>query len=233
MEPRLIIREASLHELEDIRRFYQDNHDPHVMFRADPDVKSAIDDGVFFLAIDVCKPDDKRIVGASAVYSVVVKDAAGNEIILKESGGSLVSPEYRGYGLHKIFHSARALHKFVFDRGGFDHYFGAILCPNPASEKNILKAGFTPWDNPPAGLVAAREPYEVDGMKVRYFELKPAALSDHAKNLLESAEIGSVTHAKTALIAKLDLPIQLLRHYRLLVEKLANGDPHVILEIDC
>lgn len=230
MSARLLIREAHLYELEDIRQFYKENHDPHVMLRTDADVKNAIDEGVFFLALDVDQTDGSRIVGASAVYTVEVPDDQGKPVVLKESGGSLVASTYRGYGLHKLFHSARALHKYLLDYRGFDHYFGAIICPNPNSEKNIVKAGFEAWADPPASLVSSRAGYADADQTIKFFRLPIEALSQHAKNLLEFEETGSVTHSKTGEIAKLDMPIQLLRLYRVIVAKMANGDPKTVLE---
>lgn len=149
---RFIIREAVHLDYSDIRKFYETNPDEHVMLRSEEAVRRAIDEGVFFLALDLSKTDGDRIFAASAVYTVTAQLATGGTVVLKESGGSNVNKQYRGFGVHEVFHWARALHKFILDRGGFDVYFGAIIHPNEPSQKNLLRNGFVEWTDPPPML---------------------------------------------------------------------------------
>jgi hypothetical protein len=174
---RFIVREANLFEFEDVRAFYKANPDEHVMLRAEEVVKAAISEGVFFIALDTEKEDSSRIFAASAVYSVPVRDEGGKIIILKEAGGSLVNPNYRGLSVHKIFHCARVLHEFILDRGGFAEYFGAIICPNDPSVANINQAGLEPWHDPPASLVAERAPYAKEGQEIKFFRFPEKAIA--------------------------------------------------------
>jgi hypothetical protein len=224
MQARFLFREASQHEFSEIRQFYLRNPDDHVMFRAEPDVRKAIADGVFFLALDVTRSEGDRIVGASAVYTIAAPDSSGPKRLLMESGGSRVADEYKGFGLHKLFHAARALHKFINDRKGFDRYFAAIICPNDPSVRNCGTMGFTPWEDPPVSLVTAREQFAKAGQQVRYFQLSQPALVKHAQRLLECDVVGSLTNDRTGAICKLEMAIQLLRLNRLTVQLIANGD---------
>lgn len=224
---RFIIQEATFTEFDSLRQFYIDNPDEHVMFRDDKAVKQAIDEGVFLIAQDTGRPLDDRIFAASAVYTVGAVDGAGSELTLKEAGGSNVAEAYRGFGVHKVFHWARSLHKFITEPDGFDHYFGAIICPNPASEANIAKAGFKPWGQPPQSLIDDRAPYAKDGQHISYFRLPYTAIQHHAQSLLMVANRGLLERkGPNGELEQVELLLNLesLNYFRPTLERAANGD---------
>ncbi|MGD0144061.1 MAG: hypothetical protein ABSC92_12950 [Rhizomicrobium sp.] len=228
---RVVIREANLYEYDDIWKFYQKNPDDHVMIRAEEAVKSAIADGVFFMALDTdIISDGDRIFAVSAVYSKPYLVEGGGTVLLKEAGGSLVHPGYRGYSIHKIFHCARVLHEFILDRGGFAEYFGAIICPNDPSVSNIERAGFVPWTNPPAALCAERAPFAKEGQEIRFFRFPIEALPALAEQLLRAADQGKIVKAEGDKIEEWQLVVdlQLLRWYRPILEGLAKRDFNVL-----
>ncbi|MDQ0466567.1 hypothetical protein QO010_004362 [Caulobacter ginsengisoli] len=225
---RFLIREATIAEFDDLREFYERNPDEHVMFRHDDAVKKAISDGIFLIAIDTSLEDGDRIFGASAVYTVNAQRDSGGTIVLKEAGGSNVKKDYRGFGVHKVFHWARSLHKFILDRGGFEVYFGAIICPNDPSEANIAKAHFLPWDDPPSSLVTERQAYAdpENGQSVKFYRLPKEALVEHAKQLLmqDKREILERRVNDTVEQVETHLMLETLRSYRRIVENLSQGD---------
>ncbi len=225
---RFLIREATIAEFDELREFYEKNPDEHVMFRHDNAVKKAINDGVFLIAIDTSLEDGERIFGASAVYTVSAQRDTGGTITLKEAGGSNVKKDYRGFGVHKVFHWARSLHKFILDRGGFETYFGAIICPNPPSEANIVKAGFLPWDDVPASLVAERQSYAdpAAGQSVQFYSLRKEALVEHAKCLLMQDKRELLERRTEAGVEQVEthLMLETLKSYRRIIEDLSQGN---------
>ncbi|MEQ1754684.1 MAG: hypothetical protein ABL973_11185 [Micropepsaceae bacterium] len=213
-------------EYDDIRRFYEENPDEHVMFRGEEVVKRAISSGVFFLALDTDKDSTNRIFGASAVYDVPCQDDKGGSLLLKEAGGSLVAPSYRGFGIHKVFHHLRMLHEQVLDKNGCDAHFGAIICPNKESESNILKAGFEPWHEVPAALVNERAPFAKEGQEIRFFKFNKDNIVQQAALLLKAEYRGNVSRDYNGSneAVPLVLDVELLKHYRPVIEQLARGD---------
>lgn len=224
---RFVVREAALHEFDDIRKFYEKYPDPHVMLRSEDAVKHAIREGIFVLAIDTSKSDEDRIFGASAVYTIYADRDSGSKIALKEAGSSNVVKEYRGFRLHPIFHWSRALHEFLLDRNGFETYFGAIISPNEISEKNIKKACFTEWASPPPSLVRERMPLAPENHEIKYYRLDPKELVNHAKWLLTAEARGVVSRDLedgTHETVPITLDLQVLRRYRKALQQLADGD---------
>lgn len=223
---RLIIREATAADYDDIVVFYRENPDEHVMLRNEATVRQAIENGTFFLGIDTEAFNSGRICGASAVYDVQSVLDTGGSILLKEAGGSLIKPAMRGLSLHKIFHAARGLHEFILDRQGFDHYFGAIIMPNEPSVKNIEAMGFERWPNPPAKLVEERAIYSVSEEGIAYFRLATSSLQRHAEYLLAVQNRGVVERKSSkGEFAQFEviLSIETLKRYRPVVEQIAAG----------
>lgn len=225
---RIVIREANLYEYDEIRAFYEKNPDPHVMPRPEDVMKLAIADGVFLIGLDTdILVDGERIFAVSSVYNVPARDRGKAPMLLKEAGGSLVNQKYRGYSVHKVLHCARILHMFILDRGGFDQYFGAIVCPNPASVSNIEKAGFVPWSDPPESLVADRAPFAKEGQTIQFYRFPEASLQKTAADLLTFANRGRLSRDNNDgqfEECQLVLDLQLLKWYRPILEKLAVGD---------
>lgn len=224
---RLIIREATAGDYEDVVCFYEENPDDHVMLRDEADVRNAISNGTFFIAIDTEADNNGRICAASAVYDVPSTLDSGGSVLLKEAGGSLTKPIMRGLGLHKIFHAARGLHEYILDRFGFDYYFGAIILPNPPSVKNIERMGFEPWTEAPKKLVEERAPYALTDEGIGFFRCKEAALQSHAKFLLDIQNVGHVVrHGENSQTEQVEvvLSIETLKRYRPIVEIIAAGD---------
>jgi hypothetical protein len=224
---RLIIREALPTDYDDIVCFYQENPDQHVMLRDEQAVRGAIGNGTFFLAIDTEATNSGRICGAGAVYDVIATLGTGGSVILKEAGGSNVKEAYRGFGIHKIFHAARALHEYILDRGGFEHYFGAIVMPNDPSVKNIRKFGFQPWPDPPLSLVIERLPYAQSEEGIAYFRLFEEQLHTHADYLLKLDALGHISrkHPETGALEQVELilSIETIKRYKPILEAIRNG----------
>jgi len=224
---RLIIREATAADYDDIVAFYRENPDEHVMLRDEQAVRQAITNGTFFLAIDTEAFNSGRICAASAVYDVQSTLDTGGSILLKEAGGSLVKQSMRGLGLHKVFHAARGLHEYILDRHGFELYFGAIILPNEASVRNIRAMGFEPWENPPHKLVEERSVYAIGEEGIGYFRLRPTALQAHAKHLLAVQNRGIVEgkDASGGVVQfEIILSIETLKRYRPIIEQIALGE---------
>lgn len=224
---RLIIREATAGDYEDVVCFYEENPDEHVMLRNEADVRNAISNGTFFIAIDTEADNNGRICAASAVYDVPSTLDSGGSVLLKEAGGSLTKPNMRGLGLHKVFHAARGLHEYILDRFGFDYYFGAIILPNPPSVTNIEKMGFEPWPEVPRRLVEERAPYALSEEGIGFFRCKEAALQTHANYLLNIQNIGHIVRRdgnSQGEQIEVVLSIETLKRYRPVVEIIAAGD---------
>ena len=224
---RLIIREALASDYDDIVCFYREHPDLHVMLRDEATVRRAIENGTFFLAIDTEATNSGRICGASAVYDVIATLATGGSVLLKEAGGSNVKVDYRGFGIHKIFHAARSLHEFILDRGGFEHYFGAIILPNEPSVKNIQRMGFQAWPDPPTGLVQDRAHYAQSEEGIAYFRLLAEELPRHAEILLAYDSRGHVSRVNPETDeleqVELILSIETIKRYKPLIEAIRTG----------
>jgi hypothetical protein len=223
---KFLIREAHLYEIEDIKAFYRRNPDPHVMLRNDSAIEEAINEGVFLIALDLSKEEGDRIFAASAVYTVRCAEADGTSLVLKEAGGSNVHLDYRGFGVHKIFHCIRGLHEHFLDTGGFSTYFGAIITPNNPSEKNIRRMGFEVWENPPGSLVEIRNAYCDNGQKINFYKLPAASLPTMARTLIADSVRGSLTKSSNGdyETVELELRVELFKRYKSLLEKVASND---------
>ena len=137
-----------------------------------------------------------------------------------------MAPDYRGFGIHPIFHSARVLHKFILEGEAFAPYFGAIICPNAPSERNIAKAGFEGWENPPKALVTERAPYAGDDQKIQYYRFPKARLVDHAQLLLGQEARGLLERRVGENLEQVEthLVLETLKRYRAILVRLAAGD---------
>lgn len=153
------------------------------MPRPDEIIESAIKDGHLFVLEDVSaiRP---IYAGISGFYPSFFD---GN--LYMEAGGSLISKFHRGYGLHKVLHYIRALTAHHKEQE-ISVYFGAIICPNEPSVRNILACEFEPWGDPPHELITQRAPYAGPGESIEYFQLNRAKLKIHAQHLLNIKQKG-------------------------------------------
>lgn len=227
---RFILREANLYEYDDIKKFYDNNRDSHVMIRAEETIKCSINDGLFFIALDTSRTDGDRIFGASSIYSISIRDDNGKSIILKEAGGTLLSLEYRYFSIHKMFLCARILHEHILDRGGFSELFVSIRCPNPASESNVQKAGFVEWTDAPQQLRAERNLHLEEGQSIKLFRFQIECLSGLAKEMLFYVNRGKVSRQTEEGYQEQQIvfDLQLCKLYRPILERLSHGDMTVL-----
>ena len=233
---RFVVREASRHEFDDIRAFYEANSDGHIRQRADEVILRAIDEGVFFVAIDTSINDGaNRIVAASAVYTIETTYPSGGTLLLKECGGTLVKPEYRGFSLQKIFLWVRSLHKHILDRNGFDHFFCSIRVPNEHSVKNVLSAGFQRWESPPESLIDQRtvDPVSKGKLDVEFYRLPISSLRIHAEKLLAQELRGIVERRNGKVLdqVELHLSIEVLTRYRQIVTMIVDKGVNAALDV--
>ena len=223
---RVVIREAISTDYDDIVTFYQEYPDDHVMLRTKEAVHNAITKGYFFLGIDLDATNSGRICAASAVYEIEAYSPTGGTLSLREAGGSNVKKEARGFGIHKIMHAARALHTNIFDRGGFHEYFGAILVPNPASVKNILRMGFEEWSDVPAALRADREEYVGQDQSLSFYRFPMSSLQIMARAMLNAYEcpVLECRSNETLIQVELVLDVEVTKKYIEIVRAFSAGD---------
>jgi len=223
---RVVIREAIPTDYEDIEIYYREHPDPHVMLRSPEAVWRAIRSGVFFLAIDPAGKNSGRICGASAVYDIETAMLGGGAASLREAGGSNIKREARGFGIHKIFHAARALHTFALDAGGFHEYFGAILTPNIESERNIVLMGFEEWSDVPPALRLNREKFIRDDGGIKFFKLSTGALPQIARKMLEFYNKPILERRINGNLEQIDLvlDIEITKRYIDIVKLISDGD---------
>ncbi len=227
--PRFTIREARANEIAVARAFYAKHPDPHVMPRAEDVLRAAQEDGALFCAELAAYPE-----GASApqiAYGVGdwiaisgAYRAVYDGVRLFENGGSIVSTPYRGFSVHKLLHAARILTVKIMQAGAYDRIFGAIIAPNNPSKKNLLRAGFAIWSDPPAALRAERDPYATGpGSQIEYFCFPDSALPALARFLLDVKRDGELTRDGRAPVG-FDFDLRILKDDILGdVEEIAEG----------
>lgn len=179
----LLFREAEMSEIPDIKAFYTNNPSKHVMVRIDQALQRAIADRCLLVVEALHPAGTSDWAAVSGVYSYDEYDG----LLLKEAGGSLVNSNYENLGIHKVLHALRAVTTHVVEPD-FDHYFGAIITPNPKSEHNLYKTGFVDWPTPPEKLVADRRQFALPGQTIKFFELPKTRLQGPtglAKTLLD------------------------------------------------
>jgi hypothetical protein len=226
---RFIIREADRFDFDEIKKFLRDNSDDHIRQRADEDLKKAISDGIFLLAIETNKnPNNKYIFGVSTVFSIEVLDDSNKSVILKEAGSSLITEEYRGFGIHKIFHSIRILHEYITDKGGFTEYFCSIRVPNERSVENALKSGFQKWEDAPQFLQLDRNSSLRADQKIEFYRFNPDEnIAKHAESILFHDEWHTMERADKITGAvecvEIHLSVELNKKYRPLLQAIVKG----------
>lgn len=223
---RIVIREAIPTDYSDIVTFYREHPDEHVMLRTPEAVTRAIENGVFFLAIDTEATNSGRICAASAVYDIEATLPSGGAISLKEAGGSNVRQEMRGFAIHKILHAARALHTYITDARGFHEYFGAIIVPNESSVKNIVRMGFVDWLDVPRSLRNERDSFATEGRKIRFFKFIPESLVASAQLILTFYNCSLLERRIDGQLEQVELvmDLELIRRYLPLLTTIADGD---------
>lgn len=191
--PQFAIREARLCDMTHIYDLFERNPSRHIMMRPQDVFARTRKNGMLF----VVTTDDNesqsqesstpKIVGVSGCFWIEV-----DRFRVLEAGGSLIDKRFRGFGLHKGLHSVRASTAFIKHAECFDHYFGALIGDNPASEANLIHAGFRRWHTPPEPLIVRR--FDEVGWcnRIRFFELSGTAASAQARELLRLNDSGLV-----------------------------------------
>lgn len=173
------LREVRLNEVDKVKEFYNHNPDRHVMPRPDDILIKAVNNGYLFAVFASNFEFRDKIVAVSGCYASIFDNK-----IYMEAGGSRISENYQGLGLHRILHFVRALTAYINEED-LSSYFGAIICPNPPSVKNIIRCGFVNWENPPEELVNERTIYAGDSETIEYFYLPKSELRTHANNIIK------------------------------------------------
>jgi hypothetical protein len=132
----------------------------------------------------LCILDDAGEVVAAGAYFDYEIDGS----IFAELGGTVISPEFRGYGLHQMLLTLRLGGLRFLELGDEGIVFSVVKSDNVISKATVSK-WLEPWDLPPVELMKMREsfsPGQEDKLFLKYSEQKDA---DLAKLLLEYQEI--------------------------------------------
>lgn len=154
MHRNVLIRIAHGLDNERVFEFIDSNPSRFIRTRAENEFVAAIDANSLFLAETLDGFDaDRMVIGVSAVFQ---PQEATHEFIddhnYYELGSSLIAPEYRGCGLHSIFHACRTTH--IARVGGYqpEHWgewdiFSKIAGDNSTSQASNIRSGMVPWDS--------------------------------------------------------------------------------------
>lgn len=188
--PQFEIREARLCDMDPIADLFERNPSKHLMMRPLDVFARTRKNGMLFV-VTVDKPQDDarafseaKIIGVSGCFWIEID---GFRVL--EAGGSLIDKPFRGFGLHKGLHSLRASTAFIKHAECFDHYFGALIGDNPASEANLVHAGFKRWHSAPKPLIVRRFNEVGWSNKIRFFELRTDAATVLARELLRMHDV--------------------------------------------